>query len=421
MKRHSKKEKKVCYRLARLLQVLSVFCLSGVMCWWSNPAAAGNEKPLDSSLEGLEFSVTAYVDYSSGEHPLPAGEEENYNDFSLTRGYFTIKKVMTDWMRMRLTTDLKQESKDPGTKLHGSYVVRTKYFYAEFLVPDVGPFTGMKAEVGLGHMPWLDFEEHNQNPYRCQGTMPIERAHVFNSADTGISLRGNLGGELEGGKEKTGNKHYNGRYGSWHVGVYNGGGYHEVEKNQNKVAEGRVSLRPLPEHLPGLQLSYLGIYGEGNVETGEVVAGTTIDEIPDYNVNLYMVSFEHPALNFNYQYFTTRGNKSGAWTDPAGDALDTQGWSTFLRASVPSTGNRLSIFGRYDYFDIDPDNEWAEDTAYTMTTAGMSYDFSGGNMLVLAWESTDYQDDADVKGKLPVKNNELGEEEKYQAVWQIKF
>ena len=54
----------------------------------------------------------------------------------------------------------------------------------------------MKTEVGLGHIPWLDFEE-SVNPYRCQGTMAIERAGVFNSADLGVSIRGDFGGKLE--------------------------------------------------------------------------------------------------------------------------------------------------------------------------------------------------------------------------------
>lgn len=50
--------------------------------------------------------------------------------------------------------------------------MRLKYLYAELRPPDAGPFTDMKSEIGMGHIPWLDFEEHI-NPYRCQGTMPL--------------------------------------------------------------------------------------------------------------------------------------------------------------------------------------------------------------------------------------------------------
>jgi len=79
---------------------------------------------------------------------------------------------------------------------------------------------------------------------------------------------------------------YPGRYGSFSLGIYNGGGYHAKEKNQNKVLEGRLTLRPLPAALPGLQLSYFGLVGKGN-QAAE----------PHWNAHLGMVSYEddHPS------------------------------------------------------------------------------------------------------------------------------
>lgn len=375
---------------------------------------------VDKSLLGLKLGVLAYVDYSEGEMPLPNGKEMYYNRFGLTRGYFTVKKSMTDWMGMRLTMDVKQESKASGAKLNGSYVVRMKYFYAELKPEDFGFFTNMKSEIGLGHIPWLDFEEHI-NPYRSQGTMAIETAHVFNSADLGVSLRGYFGGKLEGAEEKTGSHYYDGRLGSWHIGIYNGGGYHEVENNQNKLAEGRVTIRPLPGLIPGLQLSYLGIFGEGNQAKAAVVGSITLKNIPDYQVNNYMLSFEHPMVVITGQYYTTEGNQSGTWIEPDGDALDTEGWSVFGNFKIPGTNGKANIFGRYDWFDQDPDDEWAKDTEYAMTVAGLAFDLYKHNLLLLVWENTDYEDDANTKGKLPKVGNDLGKEEKIQVVWQIKF
>ena len=43
--------------------------------------------------------------------------------------------------------------------------------------------------------------------------MAIERAGTLNSADLGVSLRGNFGGELEDAKVRTGNHHYAGKFG----------------------------------------------------------------------------------------------------------------------------------------------------------------------------------------------------------------
>ncbi len=380
---------------------------------------------LDKSLDGIRFGVLAYVDYSSGQEALAGDEQENYNRFSLTRGYFTMKKSLNAWMGMRLTTDVKHETKDPGTKLHGSYVARLKYFYAELKPPDLGPLTSMKSEVGLGHMPWLDFEEH-VNPYRCQGTMAIERAHVFNSADLGASIRGYLGGELEDAEKRIGSHHYTGKYGSWHVGVYNGGGYHAVEKNQDKVVEGRVTLRPLPGAVPGLRLSYLGISGKGNKAKGDEIVtpdGKTMVflEPPGYQVHLCMLSYRHPMVILTAQYFTTRGNASGEWINKQGNALETEGWSAFGNMKVPATGRKANLFARYDWFDQDSEDEWAEHTAYWMLIAGMAFDLYKNNLLLLAYETTEYDEDAGHKGHMPSPENNLGREEKFQAVWQIKF
>ncbi|MDY6951852.1 MAG: hypothetical protein SWE60_10085, partial [Thermodesulfobacteriota bacterium] len=230
---------------------------------------------LPKGLKGVKVGMLAYIDYSSGVTPEHHDGESSYNEFRLTRGYFTVKKKLFPWMHTRVTIDTHQDDT-------GDYKNRLKYLYAELRPPDFGFLTNMKSEIGLGHIPWLDFEEHI-NPYRCQGTMAVERAGTFNSADAGVSLRGYFGGKLKDAAEKTGSHYYDGKYGSWHLGVYNGSGYHASEENNNKALEGRLTVRPLPEAIPGLQLSYFGISAEGNKEA---VNG----DYPDYNVNLGMVS-----------------------------------------------------------------------------------------------------------------------------------
>jgi len=152
---------------------------------------------------------------------------------------------------------------------------------------------------------------------------------VFNSADAGVSLRGHFAGELEDAEEKTGSHYYPGRYGSWHVGVYNGSGYHASEENNNKALEGRLTWRPLPDVIPGLQLSYFGIYGEGNDKDNP--AG----DWPDYVVNMGMLSYENPWLILTGQYFTTEGSAKGTWVDASGHALETAGYSFFGNLKLP--------------------------------------------------------------------------------------
>jgi hypothetical protein len=355
----------------------------------------------DNPLAGIKLEVLGYIDYSNGRQPAANDSYDSYNKFALTRGYFTFKKTGPAWLGMRVTMDVTQDDS-------GDYKVRDKYFYAELKANGVAPFTDMKAEIGLGHIPWLDFEE-SINPYRCQGTMAIERAGVFNSADLGVSLRGNIGGKLPDAAAKTGNSHYDGLYGGWHIGIYNGGGYHASENNENKVVEGRLTARPLPDILPGLQFSYLGIFGKGNVEAE-----------PDYDVNLGMVSFEHPQLVVTGQYFITTGNAKGNWTDTPGASLKTSGYSMFGRIK-PFTTLDLVFLGRYDYFDIDKDDLVADESAYTMINVGASYTLSKGNLILVSYETTDYEADSAGKGKVPVAGINLGDDNKLQMVFQIKY
>lgn len=356
-------------------------------------------------LRGLDIEALAYVDYSSGQKALPGNNEKSYNQFGLTRGYLTVKKEIQPWMSARATMDIHQD-------VNGQYNERLKYLYAELKPGNIGFLTNMKAEIGLGHIPWLDFEEH-VNLYRMQGTMAIERGGVLNSADTGLSIRGNFGGRLENAMETVGNHHYDGRFGSWHVGVYNGAGYHGKEQNNNKVVEGRLTFRPLPDALPGLQFSYFGLFGEGNTMQGT--------DYPDYKVNLGMVSFQNPRIVLTAQYFQTEGNKDGTWIDANNNALKTAAYSFFGDIRLPVMDNKLSVILRYDHFNIDKDNKVAPDSAYDLYLAGLAYNVYKGNKLLVAYESTNYETGSAGKGSVPIPGNDLGDGHKVQAVWQIKY
>jgi hypothetical protein len=248
--------------------------------------------------------------------------------------------------------------------------------------------------------------------------MAVERAGTFNSADVGVSLRGYLGENSKDVQKATGNKKYAGRYGSWHLGVYNGGGYHASEANENKVVEGRATVRPLADIAPGLQLSYLGLYGKGNAKAVDSLPG-----YPDYIVNLGMISFEHPQFTLTGQVFMTEGNAKGRWVNPAtGDALKTLGYSVFGRVLIPGAESRIHAFGRVDRFDADADDVIAEKTSYTMILGGASITLHKGNMILLVFETTDYEENfGKAKGSVPAMETMLGKDQKAQIVYQIKI
>ncbi len=364
---------------------------------------------LPKGLKGLSISGLGYLHYDIGVKPKSGDSEESFNRFTLGRGYLTVKKTLTPWLSARITSDITR-------KADGDWEYRLKYLYAELKPSDMGFFTNMKMEIGQGHNPWLDFQEH-VNPYRAQGTMAIERAGVFNSADLGVSLRGNFGGRLEDAKEKTGNHHYDGLYGSWHVGVYNGSGYHADEANNNKAIEGRFTIRPLPELIPGLQISYLGMYGEGNKDYN--------GEKPDYVVNMGYISLENPMYIFTAQYFRTTGNAGGSWValDSDGsikDELETEGYSFFGRVRMPFM-RKLAVLARYDHFDQDKDGDISDDATYDMFIAGLSYDIYKGNMLMAVFQTVDYDSDTGSMHHVPSINNDLGDDNQFQLIYQLKF
>ena len=183
---------------------------------------------------------------------------KSFNEWTLDRGYIDIQKQITPWFAARFTPDITRTS-------NGDIEMRIKYLYGKFSPPDLkGILAKNYIEVGQIHVPWLDFEE-SINPYRCQGTMFLERNNILNSADLGIGLFGYLGGEMPEEYKKTVNGSYAGRYGSYALGVYNGAGYHAADNNKNKGFEARLTLRPLPDFLPGLQLSYANIIGKANL------------------------------------------------------------------------------------------------------------------------------------------------------------
>lgn len=201
-------------------------------------ASEGIELP--KGLHGVEFEGLYYLSYQAGQ---ASQDTVNYNKFTVKRAYFTMKKKLNDFISSRITLDAHQDDS-------GDLKVRIKYVYADIRLPEFALITKPHVEFGLAHTPWLDFEEH-VNYYRTQDTMFMEREDLFNSGDFGFTLMGYLSGELDDNYKKTVNSKYAGRYGSFALGLYNGGGYHASEKNQDKTFQERLTIRPLPEVVPG--------------------------------------------------------------------------------------------------------------------------------------------------------------------------
>lgn len=289
------------------------------------------------------------------------------NDFLLKRGYLTIEKRFSDNFTGRITQDISVDKEGDGL---GDIELRLKYGYLRFKSDDFFIFTNPYVEFGLVHRPWLDFEQ-KINRYRVQGPMFLDRNDILSSADYGITITTLLGGEVNQDFQKNVNKDYPGKYGSLTVGVYNGGGYHAIEQNQNKIFEGRLSLRPLAEIAPGIQLHYSKVLGKGNIEVS-----------PDYNLDLGGISYENKLLTVLGYYIKGTGDQSGELFEFDETDIETEGFSIFGELKLECISS--SLFGRYDEFEALGKQK--------RMIVGVAYHFLGKNKILIDYDYNTYVD-----------------------------
>lgn len=278
---------------------------------------------------------------------------QNNNAFKLKRGYLTVENTFNNTFSARYTQDITIDSEGEDA---GNVELRFKYCYLKVQIPSGSFFSNSYIELGLVHRPWIDFEEHI-NDYRVQSQMFLERSGIIGSADFGITYITLLGGEMGTEYQKTVNSSYPGKYGSFAVGIYNGGGYHALERNNNKTFEARLTLRPFPEVLPGFQLSYNMAYGQGN---------DTLKA--DFRLHSFYTSYESGLVTLAAQYYTGKGNMSGM------NREENEGYSLFAEFLIPQT--RFMLFSRYDSFKsgtFEP---------YRIVVGGIGYQFYRENKII---------------------------------------
>ncbi len=367
-------------RTFSLIALWSLLLLGGVVV--SGNVAAQQQDNKKSPLEGMRFTGQWFLAYE-----VDKGGDDNLNEFQLKRGYVSVRKVFTDHLKARITQDISVDQEGDG---RGDIELRLKYGYLQYQMPSLSFIHKPTIESGLAHRPWLDFEQ-KMTGYRVQGTMFLERYDVLKSADYGIMLSALIGGEIDEDYQRQVNSAYPGRYGSIALGVYNGGGYSAIEENENKLLEGRLTLRPLPAILPGLQLSCLGGLGKGN----------TIDS-PDLNYVAVFLSMEHPRFLATAQYYTGEGDVEGTAVNAQGEALDRDGFSLF--GEFVSPFEQLSAFGRFDHFNT---NTNRDDTDLRRYIVGLSIPIHKKSKIIVDHDylESDISDTIDRRWELAVEIN----------------
>jgi hypothetical protein len=328
----------------------------------------GGSVELPKALQGLKIGGVFFLSYAAGK-----ANDQTYNQFDLKRGYFDVQKTITPFLAGRYTTDI--------TRLgSGDFETRMKYLYGKFTFKAGSFLTQPNIEFGQGHAPYHDFWEAI-NGYRLQGTMFLERNGVMSSADVGAVFGSNLGGEMDADYKNRVNSHYAGKYGSLQAGVYNGGGYHAKELNENKVGEARLTVRPLPMQVPGLQVSVFGVDGKGNV------ARTPGMPLPDFKVVNAMLSYQSHLVTVTGEGYAGTGNQGGSAVDGSGRSRDQNGYSVFAGVRIPQH-EAWGLMARYDHFDSDIHVSTNDEPDRII--AGVSYRMASGTMWLVDVERVNH-------------------------------
>jgi len=346
-----------------IIRKVCLFALFGISLSYPQKSGQSLDQQNIDGLNGVSISAQWFLSYQYGEQ-----QAKNYNSFLLKRGYVNIKKKFNDRISARITPDVSVDGEGDG---RGDIEMRLKYCYIRYGLKDLPGLTNPYFEFGVVHRPWLEYEQHI-NDYRVEGTMFLERVGILNSADYGITFVTLLGEEMDEPFQQNISHSYPGRYGSFSVGVYNGGGYHAVEENENKSVETRLSIRPLPDAIPGLQLSYHGVIGKGNKAAS-----------PDWRLNTGFLSWQHQYFVATATYFKGTGNSSGSYVDNQGNALQLDGYSFFTELK-PVT--KWSVIFRYDKLRF---SGFQPDHTGSRWIGGIAYHFMNHSKFLLNYDHFD--------------------------------
>jgi hypothetical protein len=357
-------------KIMRLFKVLLLVCSVNLV---SNAAMPSVEV---DSLTAMERQMVKFLSDSKVSAQLFLGYRyhsavgESHNEFAIKRGYITFSKNITPYLSGRITPDITVDQEGDG---EGDVEMRLKYCFAEFKDPTrQGFFTEPSILIGQVYTPFIEYEE-KINRYRVEGAHYLDRIDQVSSADFGITLTSLIGGKMDEDFQKRVNSNHAGKYGSFALGVYNGGGYNALEKNDNKTFQWRLTLRPLPNHIPGLQTSFTGALGKGNTPAA-----------PDWNLYAGFLSFEQEYFVITGQVYQALGDHTGRLVDPMGNPF--KNWGQSLFGEVKLFSKKASIFARYD------NNETYDTAIPTYSTRyifGVAYHIQGKTKVVVDYNYLD--------------------------------
>src|SRR3981081_3534722 len=152
--------------------------------------AAGFTPPDDTP--SIRVGVTLYPNFTYQSNPTITdadGNVVNRSSFDVSRAYLNVTGNISHIVNFRITPDVSRET-NTASSLSGSLEFRIKYAFLQTNFDD-WMTRGSWARFGIQQTPYLDYTE-NIYRYRFQGTMFVERAGYFASADAGASFHYNF-------------------------------------------------------------------------------------------------------------------------------------------------------------------------------------------------------------------------------------
>jgi hypothetical protein len=280
--------------------------------------AAGYTPPDDTPA--IKLGVTVYPNFTFQEKPEVADADGNLthkSSFDVSRAYLNITGQLSHVVAFRVTPDVSRET-NAASALAGSLEFRIKYAYLQTNLDD-WTGRGSYARFGIQQTPYLDYTEGIYR-YRFQGTMFVERAGYFASADAGASFHYNLPSN----------------YGDFHVGVFNGENYNKAEVNDQKAIMIRGSVRPFATKAPLLRGLRVSLFYDGDNYLQDAERTRAIGNI----------TFEQKYVTFGFEYLDAHDQLSAKAGIPDGHG---KGYSVWATPRQSSTGVGWEGLLRYDH------------------------------------------------------------------------
>ncbi|MBI1822333.1 MAG: hypothetical protein HY036_02095 [Nitrospirae bacterium] len=319
-----------------------VFVMVYVSQFMMAPQVKAIELDKGLSIEGtgfVDFTAVSGDSYKSGTYgskiitPTQAdGKVGTDNGFHFTRAYITAKQKINDDLMVRFTYDEKD-----------GYTGRA---FVKYVYGDYSYMPGQKVRFGLGHTPWIDFEE-GLYPYRFLGQVFSDFQGAQSSSDTGVSLIGSFMDKML----------------DYHIGVYEGEGYSSTTPDgQGFAYAGRVSF-----NMEGLTVAVF--------DWMETKRNGTADYNPSRLIG--MVTYGTPMFRVAGQYLAADDNKTTANANPKFNKGN--GYSVWAYTRIPGM-DVLRVMARYDSMKPDTDVDL---NSNTLARIAVSYDLSKSVVIAL--------------------------------------